>query len=451
VSKATSVRAALSALTISLIVVGVTVGLAWRGPTPTVASVVVLALLVMLAEHQVVELPEQTDITAGFVLGVAAIVVFHDQGNALLGPFLVGLCGGIYWPHIRNGEWHKMLVNCANYGISMLLAAMVFDALVPAGTPEPLVLVLLAIPTSIVFAISNWLLLEAGIFAFTGGFGPGRVVPISFLHLSPFAVLGVLFGYLYVDFGPVIAPLLIVPILVARQTYGSYLALRESQEATVRILIGALEAKDRYTAGHAERVARYAGYIGHELGLPPSRQERLRFAALMHDVGKLIVPNHLLNKPGKLTAAEFEQVRMHEDVSVEILTRIDFLAPVAPSALSEHTRFRPVADERGQPIEPHIVAVADAFDAMTSTRSYRKALSQEVAFAELRKNAGEQFHPRVVDALIKAIVRRGERHGAGEAEELHDFRFTPPEAGTGSAGLGDLMPEPDDEPIERSS
>ncbi len=145
--------------------------------------------------------------------------------------------------------------------------------------------------------------------------------------MYPFALMGVFLGALYLDYGAVVVPLLVVPILVARQTFASYLALKESQEAAVRTLIGALEAKDPYTAGHAERVAGYAEYIGEELGMSPSRLERLRFAALMHDVGKLVVPNHLLNKKGKLTAEEFGQVRLHEEVSVEILTRIDFLAP----------------------------------------------------------------------------------------------------------------------------
>ena len=123
--------------------------------------------------------------------------------------------------------------------------------------------------------------------------------------MYPFALLGVFLGALYLDYGAVVVPLFVVPILVARQTFASYLALKESQEAAVRTLIGALEAKDPYTAGHAERVAGYAHYIGEELGMSPSRLERLRFAALMHDVGKLVVPNHLLNKKGKLTAEEF--------------------------------------------------------------------------------------------------------------------------------------------------
>ena len=143
-------------------------------------------------------------------------------------------------------------------------------------------------------------------------------------------------------------------------------------------------------AGHAERVADYAVLVGRELRFTPPRLERLRFAALMHDVGKLVVPNHLLNKPGKLTAEEFDIVRRHEAVSVEILTRIDFLEPVAPSATSEAHAMPTDAEDTDRPIEPFIVAVVDAYDAMTSTRSYRKALPQETAFEELRKNAGRQ-------------------------------------------------------------
>jgi 5'-deoxynucleotidase YfbR-like HD superfamily hydrolase len=263
----------------------------------------------------------------------------------------------------------------------------------------------------------------------------------TFLHVYPFAVLGVFMGRLYLQIGPSSVLLFIVPIGIARHVFTSYIDLKAAHEATIRILIRALEAKDAYTAGHAERVAQFALYIGTELNLSPMRLERLRLAALMHDVGKLIVPNHLLNKPGRLTADEFARVRQHEHVSMEILTRIDFLAPVAPSASSEHSRFAWVSDKNGQPIEPHIVAVADAFDAMTSTRSYRRALPQQVAFDELRKNAARQFHPRVVDALIAGIERRGEHYGAGfEAAEEH-WDTPPPVAGTGSAGLGDLLPE----------
>ena len=104
-------------------------------------------------------------------------------------------------------------------------------------------------------------------------------------------------------------------------------------------------------------------------------------------------------------------MRVHEKVTVQMLSHIDFLRPVAESGHSDQMRFD--ADDPDHPIEPYIVMIADAYDAMTSTRSYRKALPQEVAFQELRDKAGIQFHPACVEALIHAIERRGEHHGAG--------------------------------------
>jgi HD-GYP domain-containing protein (c-di-GMP phosphodiesterase class II) len=155
----------------------------------------------------------------------------------------------------------------------------------------------------------------------------------------------------------------------------------------------------------------------------------------MHDIGKLVVPNHLLNKPGKLTEEEFARVRIHEGVSVQMLSHIDFLRPIALHAHSDAMKFDP--DDPDHPIEPYIIMVADAYDAMTSTRSYRKALPQEVAFQELRDKSGKQFHPACAEALIRAIEKRNEVHGKGFEEDTH-FEDAP-EVGLGSAGLGDLL------------
>ncbi len=223
--------------------------------------------------------------------------------------------------------------------------------------------------------------------------------------------------------------------MIARSAFASYLALREAQDATLSTLTRALEAKDRYTAGHVERVARFAELVGEEFGFRPRRQQRLRHAALMHDIGKLVVPNQILNKPGRLTAAEYAEMRRHEEASLELLARIDFLAPVASSVEAE------VAGEIDGPLEARIVLVADAFDAMTSTRAYRKALSQDVAFEELRANSGTQFDPHCVEALISALETRGECHGAGHETDITDFAVPPPARGIGSAGLGDLEAE----------
>ncbi|MGZ6965982.1 MAG: HD-GYP domain-containing protein, partial [Acidimicrobiia bacterium] len=392
--------------------------LAARGPLPELAPVLILGALYALAEHQVALIRSDVSVSASPMLCMAAVVVFHDQA-ALLGPLLVGVFGGLYWPQIRSRDWRKILFNCGMCGLGAFAAALVFNLLAPANIQRPVSLLIITLPTAIVSSVVSLAALSVILRLLSGEGLPFRRVASSALQTYPFMLLGVFMGTLYLNYGAVLVPLFVVPILVARQTFASYLALKESQEAAVRTLIGALEAKDPYTAGHAERVARYAQYIGEELGMSPARLERLRFAALMHDVGKLVVPNHLLNKKGKLTAEEFAAVRLHEEVSVQILTRIDFLAPVAPSATSEAAEFAPVADDRGQPIEPHIVAVADAFDAMTSTRSYRRALPQQTAFDELRKNSGKQFHPRVVEALIIAIQQRNEEHGLGHEDVVH--------------------------------
>jgi HD-GYP domain-containing protein (c-di-GMP phosphodiesterase class II) len=251
----------------------------------------------------------------------------------------------------------------------------------------------------------------------------------------PFLVLGFFIGLLCLKLGIVVMLLIVVPIFIAREMFASYLKVKQAHDETVHMLIRALETKDRYTAGHSERVARYAEYMGGEFHFGPRRMERLRFAALMHDIGKLVVPNHILNKPGKLTEEEFAKVRLHEKVSVQMLSHIDFLRPVAAQTDSEQMRLN--ADDPDHPIEPYIIMIADAYDAMTSTRSYRKALPQGVAFQELRDKAGTQFHPECVEALINALERRGELHGEGH-EEASEFENAPV-AGVGSAGLGDLL------------
>lgn len=418
--------------------VGFATVLAIRGPLPALVPLLLFGALLALAEHFAVVLPNASGLSASFMLGMAAVVVFRTDAP-LLGPLLVGMCGGIYLPHLQQREWRKIAFNVGNLGLATLAAAAVFS-LFDSGPDDSVVRLLLgAIPACLAFSAVNFLVLvvlmalrdDAPVHATASELWLGD------LEIFPFAVLGVALGEVYLSFGAIVVPLLVVPIFVARQTFASAIELEASHNAVLATLTTALESKDRYTAGHVERVARFSHYIGLELRLRPRRLQRLRFAALMHDVGKLVVPNQLLNKPGRLTAEEYAKVREHEEVSRDILASIEFLAPVSPYTAA----VGPGLDERrGAPIEPHIVAVADAFDAMTSTRAYRRALTQEVAFAELQRQAGSQFHPRCVQALVTAIERRGERYGAGHETGVEEWAVPPPVAGTGSAGIGDLAP-----------
>ncbi|HEY5013449.1 MAG TPA: HD domain-containing phosphohydrolase [Acidimicrobiia bacterium] len=418
------------------VAVAVTCGL--LRPAPAALPLVLFGALMIFSEHRRVVLPNGVAVSASLMICMAAIVVF-DRDGALLGPLLVGVASALYLPHFRRGRRGWIVFNAGVFALAYSAAAVAYSAVPHWPAAEMPAALLAAVPATLTFVLVNWALLAASYVIEDGrpvrelaqALGP------SLVQAVPFAFVGVCLGRLYLDVGPAVVLLLVVPILVARDTFASYLEVKRANEETVQMLVRALEAKDRYTAGHAERVANYARLIGEELRFTPARLERLRFAALMHDIGKLVVPNHLLNKPGKLTAEEFARVRMHESVSAQMLSHIDFLAPVAQSSLSEHTEYQP--DDAKHPIEPYIVMVADAYDAMTSTRSYRLALPRDVAIEELRDKAGTQFHPECADALIRALERIGAAHDVDAAAVQPHWQFTPPEAGVGSAGLGDLI------------
>jgi hypothetical protein len=360
-----------------------------------------------------------------------------DHERAAAGAILVGMASGLFLPALGRRTWGWILLNGATWGCGAGAAALVYAELRPTvGGALPLALLALLVP-AFAFIVGNESLVVLS-YVVEGGRPFKEIVAELAPQLAsqlPFALLGFLLGRLYLSLGPAVLLLIVVPILIAREMFASYMRVKTSHNETVAMLIRALEAKDRYTSGHSERVAEYARYIGEELNFMPARLDRLRFAALMHDIGKLVVPNQLLNKPGRLTPEEFARVRVHEKVSVQMLSHIDFLRPIAAASHSDSTRFDP--DDPDHPIEPYIVMIADAYDAMTSTRAYRKALPQHVAFQELRDKAGVQFHPACVEALIQAVERRGEKHGDGFER---DSEFTDaPAAGLGSAGLGDLL------------
>ncbi|HEV2847114.1 MAG TPA: HD-GYP domain-containing protein, partial [Thermoanaerobaculia bacterium] len=176
-------------------------------------------------------------------------------------------------------------------------------------------------------------------------------------------------------------------------------------------------AKDAYTGGHLRRVGEYAVAVGEKLGLRGRELETLHYASLLHDVGKLGVPESVLRKEGPLDAAEVEQMRRHPEIGARMLERLDLLNGAAPLVLHHQERFDGELDgqhpgyPRGLagddiPLGARIIAVVDAFDAMTTTRPYRAALPPEEAMAVLRRERGHQFDPRVVNAFLDSVAER---------------------------------------------
>lgn len=209
--------------------------------------------------------------------------------------------------------------------------------------------------------------------------------------------------------------------------------LRTMSIETTRALVAAIEKKDRYTSGHSERVCRLSSMIGAALALSHEQLELLEWSALLHDVGKIGVPEELLNKPGALTDAEFAMIRRHPEMGCEILRPIHSFSGILDGVLHHHENH----DGSGYPAGlagdaipqfARIIHVADVFDALSSTRSYRRAFTVDNALGIIRAESGTKLDPIIADTFLRVIeeFRRTE-------PEAFDAMYPPPAAPTPEA------------------
>ena len=182
---------------------------------------------------------------------------------------------------------------------------------------------------------------------------------------------------------------------------------RLSQQV-ILTLAKTIDAKDKYTKGHSERVADYSRAIAKRMNLSEQEQQEIYWMGLLHDVGKIGIPDTIINKSGKLTDEEFHIIQKHPVIGVDILSTISEIPDISSGARSHHERY----DGGGYPdktagenipLVARIIGVADAYDAMTSKRSYREVLPQEVVRAEIVKGKGTQFDPRCAEIMLEMI------------------------------------------------
>jgi hypothetical protein len=243
-----------------------------------------------------------------------------------------------------------------------------------------------------------------------------------------YAALGLVIAALWRVMHEYAAVIVLVPLFVARWAMGQFTEQQRAYEATMNALCQAVETKDFYTRGHSERVSRGAGMIARQIGMRADRAEAIMFAGMLHDVGKLGVPTKVLQKTGPLTEEELAAIQLHPMRGLEIVRQIGFLTEALDGIMHHHERM----DGKGYPMGlagdeipefARVIAVADAFDSMTSNRSYRGARSVEEAVAELRKCSGMQFDPVLVDAFIAALSqehRESETEGQSPPAALPD-------------------------------
>ena len=216
-----------------------------------------------------------------------------------------------------------------------------------------------------------------------------------------------------------LAPLTAAPLYLTYRTYKVYLGRIEDERrhvqqvsdlhlATIEALALAIDAKDQTAQNHIRRVQVYAAGLARSLGMSDNDIQGVKTAALLHDIGKLAVPEHILSKPGPLTQEEFQKIRIHPQIGAEIIGAVPFPYPVAPLILSHHERW----DGKGYPaalkgeeipLGARILSIVDYFDALTSDRPYHKAMSEEAALALLQQEAGKALDPAVVEMFVRIL------------------------------------------------
>jgi putative nucleotidyltransferase with HDIG domain len=183
--------------------------------------------------------------------------------------------------------------------------------------------------------------------------------------------------------------------------------LKRSYFDTIKAVTNSIEARDPYTRGHSQRVGEIAKIMAEELGWSKEEKDLIDWGSVLHDVGKIGIPDTVLNKPGRLTDEEYSIIKTHPSIGAEIVKEISFLESIMPYVVEHHERY----DGNGYPkglagddisVKARLLAVADCYDAMTTDRPYRSGLEPEIAFNEIVKNAGTQFDPAIVEAFKRS-------------------------------------------------
>lgn len=367
----------------------------------------VFLAIIILADSFPVTLPRGGNVTVSFAAIAASILIFQ--------PFIVitlAIARDLLLLFNRKNTI-KHIFNIAQFAISTGLAALIYRLYAPVGTDFTYVHVTAFIVSMIVLFILNHTFVTL-ILAFTQDEKPYAIwltnikwCTLQFLSMAP---LGALIAVIYINIGFWGLVLFLLPLIIARHSFQSYIDMRQTFLDTIKSLSLAIDAKDPYTKGHSSRVADYATLLAKELRWPEDKVEFLSYVALIHDVGKVAVPENTLKKDSLLTDEEFDIMKKHSEAGAEVIKDVKFFATGSNIIKHHHERW----DGNGYPDQlkgedipegARILAVADSYDAMTTDRPYRNALAPLEAIKEIQDCSGTQFDPRVVKAFTRIIPR----------------------------------------------
>jgi putative nucleotidyltransferase with HDIG domain len=356
-------------------------------------------------------------VSVGLAVTVTAMIV----GGPLVGAIVAGLGFAFRMPviegkrrHLFNTEIHRTLFNISQVILVIGIAGEILYGVF--GYSEPKSLTQLVIPVLLIILICE--ILNSILVAIIVNLMHGKNITETFIinlkgivpSMLGIGALGIIMALAYINYGEGVVILFFVPLLIARYSFKLYFESQNMAMETIHALNDALEVKDSYTGGHASRVQEYAVKLAETKGMKKQQVELIRTAALLHDIGKIGIPDYILNKEGKLTQKEFEIIKEHPVMGARILSNVDSLKDISNIIRHHHEKYDgtgyPYALTGDEiPLESSILAIADSFDAMTTDRPYKRAMLVREALEELELNKGTQFNPILVDEFIKAMVQ----------------------------------------------
>ncbi len=361
---------------------------------------------IFLNPHHAIDVSILAIITAVLLKGPCAAVVTYVMSSLVTVDYDPS-SGDRH--HLYNIPIRKSAFNNANLIISILFPGMLLGLMghVPGDVRLPWVLVPMLVFTFTSFALNSLILLT--MFILNGSIqlrDATKIMKSLVPNVLAAMPLGLLICFVFQqEGGSWVALIALLPLMLARYAWKLYLDAQQQQYKLVSAFTAAMEAKDKYTEGHSHRVSRYANLIACNMDLRPALIETIDMAATLHDIGKIGVPDAILLKPSRLTEAEFTAIKRHPRIGVAIVKQVALPDAVTDIILHHHER----CDGSGYPdgltgdqlsIGAKILSVADAFDAMTSERPYRKAMPLSEAMSQLVQGRGAQFDAQVVDCVV---------------------------------------------------
>jgi diguanylate cyclase (GGDEF)-like protein/putative nucleotidyltransferase with HDIG domain len=398
---------------------------------------------------------EAGSMSLGFAITFASVLLFGPALAVFISA--VSCLSGCLFP--KRQPPHQIVFNVGLGAIEALVAGYIYIWLngwtLQVRTTETLLAVIAA---SLTFYVINTFGVAA-IISLCSRASPFKVWYDNFLWTAPSYFASASVGVLAMLFFRNNSAILILVAPVALLIYQSYVVyvsraaeqethieeLRDSHAqlaelylATIKSLALAIDAKDQYTHQHILRVQRYAVATARQVGLTGSLLEAVNTGALLHDIGKLGVPEYVLMKPGRLTPEEFDKIKRHPDIGAAILDPVEFPWPVLPVVKHHHEKWNGTGYPDGLkgeeiPITARVMAVADVYDALTSSRSYRRAWPHERAIDYIRSEAGTHFDPQVVTAFLEVIDEVVKQMAADGEAPLAEDQSSPREGATKAA------------------